>query len=342
MDNSLKFIEKFHKQLLAHSYFQVKSEDGSGIPGIYIRVENPVLYILAVFDKEMENKTTETLTSYTKQMAEELENLRCNHLVSLRILVGEEETETPPVVYLDSRIHSVNWRYSLKEEMIFAGDGEPNRLFGIEKLLFSATRGEVAEMPIRPAMRQGKPLGCISIFMICLFSLIYTTLSGNGESTIRAFGLSREGILEGQYYRFFTSMFLHSGILHLASNSIFLYYFGVKAEYLLGRRRFLGVYLISGLCGGIFSIISHNVLGIGASGAIYGVLGAMLMLTKKNGAQYTGMNYATMLLLIVTSIGFGFLDMGIDNFAHIGGFLGGVLVFLIYRKYDKKKKKLST
>ncbi|WP_304509605.1 rhomboid family intramembrane serine protease [Anaerotignum sp.] len=342
MDNLIKFIEKFHEQLLAHSYVEVKSVNGDSIPRIYIRVENPVLYILGVFDKETQKKTTEILTAYTKQMSEELEDLRCNHLVSLGILVAEEEGEKPSTVYLDSRIHGVNWRYSLKEKKVFAGEGEPNRLFGIEKLLLSASKGEVAAIPLKPAVRRGKPWVCIAIFMLCLLSLMYTTLSGNGASTIRALGLSRSGILEGEYYRFLTSMFLHSGILHLVSNSIFLYYFGVRAEYILGRRRFLGVYLISGLCGGIFSIIAHNVLGIGASGAIYGVLGAMLMLTKKNGSQYTGMNYSTMLLLAVTSIGFGFLDIGVDNFAHIGGFIGGILVFLIYGKYDEKKGGLST
>lgn len=344
MDNLIKFIEKFHEQLLAHSYTEVKSTDGEKIPGIYIRVENPVLYIIGVFDKEMQKKTMEILTDYTKQMSEELEDLRCNHLVSLGILVVEEEdeTENPSTIYLDSRIHGVNWRYSLKEKRVFVGNGEPDRLFGIEKLLLSASNGEVAPVSLKPVMRRGKPWACITIFMLCLLSLIYTTLSGNGASTIRALGLSRSGILEGEYYRFLTSMFLHSGMIHLVSNSIFLYYFGVRAEYILGKWRFLGVYLSSGLCGGIFSVIAHNVLGIGASGAIYGVLGAMLVLTKKNGSQYTGMNYSTMLLLAVTSIGFGFLDMGVDNFAHIGGFIGGILVFLIYRKYDGKNRRLST
>ncbi|KXL54191.1 rhomboid protease GluP [Anaerotignum neopropionicum] len=337
MDNLINFIEKFHEQLLAHSFLQVKDPNGDKIPGVYIRMENPVLYILGVFDKETQQKTTALFTAYTKQMSAVLEEMRCNHLIALGILLAEEDGDEPPLVFTDARIHGVNWRYSLQENKVFAGEGEPNRLFGIERLLSLARAGEAVETPLTPVMKSGKPWACLTIFVVCALLLAVTMFSGNGDAIIQVFGISRGGVLKGEYYRFFTSMFLHSGLLHLASNGIFLYYFGVKAEYIFGNWRFLGLYLISGLCGGICSILFHDVLAIGASGAIYGVLGAMLVLTKKNGPRYTGMNYATMLLLAFTSIGFGFLDMGVDNFAHIGGFLSGILVFLIYRRYDSKK-----
>lgn len=342
MDNSIKFIEKLHKQLLFHSFDEGKDINGERIPGIYISMENPVLYILGIFEKENQEKVIDNLIAYTNEMGEVLGELRCTHLISLSVLLAEEEMEFSPPIYSDERIHAVNWRYSIERRKVFAGGGEPNRLFGIEKLLDLAASGKEIEKPLQPALEKGKPSVSISIFIICVLMLIYTTLSGNGGSTIRALGLSRSGILRGEYYRFLTSMFLHGGIMHLVSNGIFLYYFGVKAEYLLGRRRFLGLYLISGFCGGLFSILFHDVLGIGASGAIYGIMGAMLLLTKKYGPRYTGMNYATMLLLAVTSIGFGFLDMGVDNFAHIGGFFGGSLVFLFYQKLDKKQEGLST
>lgn len=342
MDNSIKFIEKLHKQLLFHSFDEGQDANGARIPGIYIRMENPVLYILGIFQKENQEKGINSLIAYTNEMGEVLGELRCTHLISLSLLVSEEETEFSPPVYSDERIHAVNWRYSIEERRVFAGGGEPNRLFGIEKLLALAASEKAVEKPLKPALKEGRPWISISIVIICVLMLIFTTLSGNGGSTIRALGLSRRGILQGEYYRFLTSMFLHSGIMHLVSNGIFLYYFGMKAEYLFGRGRFLGLYLVSGFCGGLFSILFHDVLGIGASGAIYGIIGAMLLLTKKYGPRYTGMNYATMLLLAVTSIGFGFLDMGVDNFAHIGGFIGGILVFLLYQKLDKKQEQLST
>lgn len=172
----------------------------------------------------------------------------------------------------------------------------------------------------------------IAVFMV--LSLLGDT--ENGYFMLHHGAMYEPMILENQeYYRFFTCMFLHAGLLHLASNSIYLYYFGVRAERLLGTGKFLVLYLVSGLCGGVFSVLFSGNAGvsIGASGAIYGLLGAMLLLTKKRGARYTGMNYSTMLLLAATAIGFGLLQEGVDNFAHIGGFLGGIAVFsLLLRK----------
>ena len=195
MDNLMIFIEKFHRQLLAHSFLEVKDPNGENIPGIYIRMENPVLYIVGVFDKETQQKTTNVLTAYTKQMAEVLEDMRCNHLVTLGILLSDEETERFSLPYTDERIHGVNWRYSPKENKVYAGAGEPNRLFGIERLLSLAAKGEAVEAPLKPALKSGKPWVCITIFLLCIILLIETTLSGSGEAIIRAFGISREGIL---------------------------------------------------------------------------------------------------------------------------------------------------
>ena len=180
---------------------------------------------------------------------------------------------------------------------------------------------------------EGFPAVTAGIFLLCVALLCWTELSGQRNEIIYAFGLSRQGVLAGEYYRFLTSMFLHSGILHLVSNGVYLYYFGTRAEQLLGRVRFLLLYLAAGLCGGICSVIFNGWLAIGASGAIYGLLGAMLLLTKKRGMRCTGMSYSTMLILAVSAIGLGMLDANVDNFAHIGGLLGGCAVFwLMMRK----------
>ena len=115
----------------------------------------------------------------------------------------------------------------------------------------------------------------------------------------------------------------------LASNAVYLYYFGVRSEKLLGTGKFLLLYLAAGICGGLCSVFLGDGYGvsIGASGAIYGLLGAMLLLTKKHGPRYTGMSYSTMLLLAATAICLGFFEPNVDNLGHIGGFLGGMAVF---------------
>ena len=224
------------------------------------------------------------------------------------------------------------WDFSPKKG-VSAAAGQPDRLIGIEKLLDAAARGETPEeLPLRKTA-EGFPAVTAGIFLLCVALLCWTELSGQRNEIIYAFGLSRQGVLAGEYYRFLTSMFLHSGILHLVSNGVYLYYFGTRAEQLLGRARFLLLYLAAGLCGGICSVIFNGWLAIGASGAIYGLLGAMLLLTKKRGMRCTGMSYSTMLILAVSAIGLGMLDANVDNFAHIGGLLGGCAVFwLMMRK----------
>ena len=228
------------------------------------------------------------------------------------------------------------WQFSTETARVTAGKGQPDRLLGIEKLLAAAARGkEPKVLVLREEGEQKKPVATAVIFVLCVLLLAVTTLSPQGTSLLQAYGLSRAGILRGEYYRFLTSIFLHGGILHLASNSIYLYYFGVRSERLLGTGKFLALYLVSGLCGGLLSVLLGDGMGvsIGASGAIYGLLGAMLLLTKKQGAQYTGMNYSTMLLLAATAICMGFLEPGVDNLGHIGGFLGGMaMFFLLLRK----------
>ena len=173
------------------------------------------------------------------------------------------------------------------------------------------------------------------IFGICALLLAATTISPREYDIIMNYGLSAEGIVRGEYYRFITSMFFHSGIMHLASNGVYLSYFGVRSEKLLGTARFLMLYFVAGICGGLLSVLLGDGYGvsIGASGEIYGLLGAMLLVTKTKGARYTGMSYSTMLLLAATAILLGFFEPNVDNLGHIGGFLGGMAMFcLLFKK----------
>ena len=173
--------------------------------------------------------------------------------------------------------------FSPETGRLSAAQGQPTQLLGVEKLLRAAAAGREPEvLVLRDTKEQKTPVATAVIFVICAALLAWCMLSGQREEILSAYGLSREGILAGEYYAFFTCMFLHAGLLHLASNSIYLYYFGVRAERLLGTGKFLVLYLVSGLCGGVFSVLFSGNAGvsIGASGAIYGLLGAMLLLTK--------------------------------------------------------------
>ena len=143
---------------------------------------------------------------------------------------------------------------------------------------------------------------------------------------ISRFGVNAELIFSrGQYYRLFTYMFIHSGWEHILANMFFLFIYGSRFEKYFGKY-FLPVYFVSGFCGGLMSAaLNGGSFGVGASAAIFGVLGALLVILKKSGQRLGGVDYMTMLVIVVFEIGMGVLTPGVDNFGHAGGLLAGLV-----------------
>lgn len=137
--------------------------------------------------------------------------------------------------------------------------------------------------------------------------------------------------LTGQWWRILTAMFVHIGLLHLAVNMWCLWDLGLLAEYLYGPKTFLAVYLLSGLAGSIVSL-AHNplVTTAGASGAIFGIAGALIAtlylgkLAAPRGALRTSL--ISLVVFAAYSLAYGFLKGGVDNGAHIGGLVSGLVL----------------
>lgn len=130
----------------------------------------------------------------------------------------------------------------------------------------------------------------------------------------------------GEVWLLLTSMFLHSGFIHLVLNMLSLYFLGSFVEQAFGRSRFLALYLSSGLAGGIAYLYfgAFDGSAVGASGAIFGLLGGVLGYSLRNGT-FSWQNPLIRQLLILTALNlyFGFSVPNISNTAHIGGLVGG-------------------
>lgn len=148
-----------------------------------------------------------------------------------------------------------------------------------------------------------------------------------------------------EWYRFLTSMFLHGDVYHLSSNMIYLYAVGDMAERELGHVKYILLYLFSGLAGNalsmLFSVLTNDVTpSLGASGAIFGLTGALLWIIIKNKGRYAGITVPKIIFLIAYSLYNGFISTNVDNAAHLGGLIGGfVLAILLYRKKGKAKER---
>ncbi len=152
-------------------------------------------------------------------------------------------------------------------------------------------------------------------------------------------------IAKGQYWRFITPTFLHVGLLHFVINSVALYQLGYQLERVLGARWYLALYLICGVFAFICSCAFTLAISAGASGALFGLLGSGFYLERIIGEKIhevtgkkprQGIFSGTILINIVI----GFLIPGIDNAAHLGGMIGGILMTagLVYVKPNRLKK----
>jgi membrane associated rhomboid family serine protease len=144
-------------------------------------------------------------------------------------------------------------------------------------------------------------------------------------------------VAHGGWYRLITAAFLHASLWHIGLNMLFLWWIGAPVEMYLGRARYLGLYLVSGLAGSAGALIATPLVPtVGASGAIFGVLGAMLIIEYRTTGRLAG----TAMTLIVINIVFGFVFNGLGGNislgGHIGGLIGGILVTLAYMQWGSR------
>lgn len=145
-------------------------------------------------------------------------------------------------------------------------------------------------------------------------------------------------ILEGEYYRLFTGMFLHFGIQHLGNNMLSLLFLGDFLERMMGTWKYGVVYLVGGLLGNMVSMAvemqtGDYALSAGASGAVFAVIGALLYVVFRNRDRLGETFGKRMVFIVILMLFEGFTSTGVDNSAHIGGLLSGILLgVLLYRK----------
>ena len=185
------------------------------------------------------------------------------------------------------------------------------------------------------------------IILVCI--VMYFVLAFNNKNPLNfsAISLAYFGgnnlalVQSGEVWRVITSAFLHAGLIHLVVNMYSLAIIGTQVETFIGKWKFLGIYLISAISGNLLSLTfsSVNIISVGASGALFGLMGALL---------YFGYHYRLYLSeairnqivpIILVNLLLGFMISGIDNVAHIGGLIGGYLASMAFGIENKSTKK---
>ncbi|NLK37451.1 MAG: rhomboid family intramembrane serine protease [Epulopiscium sp.] len=329
-------------------------------PLLFAKAESPVFYMVSILDSSvMEREEYEKwIAKLTLAWQDTAVEYGCRHAVCLTLLVDNQRIPgTVEYVYNKDflpgeKLHTIWWYINPQNQTILAAKGHPDKLLNIQSILKEAfladslpsndmlSLEQVKERAAYDALPVAKTSNLLITYAllginVLIFILMYT--SGQQDEWIMAFGVERRAVvMQGEFYRLVTALFLHGSLLHLAQNSIYLYFFGSRNELLFGKGDMLLLYFLSGIGGSIASVFFSGHLAIGASGAVFGLIGSILSYSYCHGKKNIGLNYATLVLLAVVGLLSGFLDTNVDVAAHIGGFLTGMIVAGILLALEKE------
>ncbi|WP_417555816.1 rhomboid family intramembrane serine protease [Microbacterium sp.] len=195
--------------------------------------------------------------------------------------------------------------------------------------------------PVAVAARSGKPVVTYTLLAITSAIGLLQLIPGLGSAIQQALLFNAVYLYPGlsgfpfEPWRLLTTVFVHGGLLHLGLNMLALWMLGQILEPMLGRVRFLAMYLISGLGGSVaVALMAPGTSTVGASGALFGMMAALLIIGRHIGANVTG-------ILVVLGINFayGFIVKGIAWQAHLGGLIVGALIALIYVRTKRRDQR---
>ncbi|HET6626249.1 MAG TPA: rhomboid family intramembrane serine protease, partial [Nocardioidaceae bacterium] len=147
-----------------------------------------------------------------------------------------------------------------------------------------------------------------------------------------------DGVAGGAYWQLVTSMFTHVSLMHIGFNMLALWFLGPQLEAAIGRTRFLALYLLSGLAGSasVYWLSAPHSSTVGASGAIFGLMGGLLVIAIKLRADYSQILIWLGLNVVLTFVGRGFISWQ----GHLGGLVGGVLIALVIAYAPRRQRTL--
>ncbi|MDA8443429.1 MAG: rhomboid family intramembrane serine protease [Peptococcaceae bacterium] len=239
-----------------------------------------------------------------------------------------------------SRCYLTPWLVELDEARLITTKGLPPGNFGLlgsdsplkypELAEDAYTRPPAEQQAVSSEARQGMmrravPWVSYSLIGVCVLVSLLTGFSTNTQTLVDWGAKVNSMVAAGQYWRLLTAAFLHVGLLHLAFNMVFLYYLGPTVERFFGPWRFFVIYVLAGIAGNLSSFAFSTSVSVGASGALFGIMGAYLYFwwrTPEIGKRIG----RDVIILILFNLAYGQINPSVDNWAHLGGLIGGFLI----------------
>ena len=220
------------------------------------------------------------------------------------------------------------WAYRPGNGRLVIYENQPGDFYGLRSGLESIPQKKSWELPLFTGI-----IAAINV-------IVFVVLECMGSTESAAFiaehgGMYPDFVLEErEWWRILTAMFLHFGAAHLLNNMVIFCCVGSRLERAVGHIRFLVIYFLSGIGGGLLSLFmmvhtGDYAVSAGASGAIFGVIGGFLWAVIRHRGRLEGVTARGMMLMIALSLYYGFSTIGIDNWCHVGGIITGFVVSMI-------------
>ena len=251
------------------------------------------------------------------------------------------------------------WVIDSKQSELVIPTGSAEDFYGMKGLIETWLRADFDQSVSEESYYQAdgrqiksfKQQPLVNHFVFIANVIVFTLCTLTGDLLYNYGRLTMQDVTNGEWYRMITCLFLHGNVTHIASNMMMLFLLGNVVEKEMGHLKYFILYFGSGLAASGASLylqsvhlaLGEEVVGsIGASGAIFGIMGAFLWILIRNHGRASNMSFVRVLFLVCYCLFGGLTEARIDNAAHFGGLFAGILIaVLIYRK-NKHKKEVAT
>ncbi len=292
--------------------------------------------------------------AYKALTKKQFEGTQADKTILLNLILMENPSRIYKYVNVDPELEEdfidIHWLIGTDKNELIIPSKQIKNILGLEKEIIGIIDAKEMNLIKLPKVER-LPLLTVALVLInCIIWVVLEATGGSydGSNLVRFGALYAPLILENnEYYRILTSNYLHMGATHLFFNCFSLYIFGSRLEKYISRVQFFMIYTGAGLMGSLLSLVSHlvfenNAISVGASGAIYGLIGCIIVCSKLTGKEIEDLNAYMMGIFFILGIAFSTISPNVDTSAHLGGFLGGLLLTIILLSKPKKIKSVDS
>lgn len=340
----MEFTEALQEFLFHQGFLKIKYDSKI----LWGKEENGKLSLIEVVPPLLPGQPRTTLKQREEEMIDIERQIMLKYqkkVEHLLLILSQEEPDAEEKKEAEN--YPDIWFFNIKVGRLYIYEYQKSQYCGLESSLEPFSQRFLREKATEEKKELQRMLTPVNTILALANIAIFIILSFLGNTTDPQF-MASHGAMDwfdiverGQYYRLFTSMFLHFGADHLFQNMLILLVIGCRLERITGKLSYLFIYIGSGLIGAVASMIftlgnNPNTVSAGASGAIFGVMGGLLYciiadVIQKKRYRVEEIGLTGMIFMVCSALSYGFFSTGVDNAAHIGGLVGGFIITMISR-----------